>query len=56
MKKNFQKIKSNSNKIVFTNEEINKISKKINRNVKNSIDLAYNRIKKISLKTKIFPI
>ena len=32
--KKFSKIKSNSNKIVFTNEEINKISKKINRNVK----------------------
>ena len=50
--KKFSKIKSNSNKIVFTNEEINKISKKINRNVKKSIDLAYNRIKKFHLKQK----
>ena len=53
--KKFSKIKSNSNKIVFTNEEINKISK-INRNVKNSIDLAYNRIKKFHSKQKIFSI
>ena len=53
--KKFSKIKSNLNKIVFTNQEINKISKRINRNVKNSIDLAYNRIKKFHSKQKFSP-
>ena len=44
--KKFSKIKSKSNKVFFTNKEINKISKKTDLKVKKSIDLAYNRIKK----------
>ena len=52
MKKNFQKIKTNSNKIIFSNKEINKISKKTDLKIKKSIDLAFNRIKKFHSKQK----
>ena len=51
--KKFSKIKSKSNKVFFTNKEINKISKKTDLKVKKSIDLAYNRIKKFHSKQKI---
>ena len=51
--KKFSKIKSKSNKVFFTNKEINKISKKTDLKIKKSIDLAYNRIKKFHSKQKI---
>ena len=50
--KKFSKIKTNSNKLLFTNKEINKISKKTNLKIKKSIDLAYNRIRKFHSKQK----
>ena len=50
--KKFSKIKTKSNKILFTTSELNKISKKLDPKIKKSIDLAYNRIKKFHLKQK----
>jgi histidinol dehydrogenase len=50
--KKFSKIKNKSNKIIFTKEEINKISKKTDIKVKQSIDLAFDRIKKFHSKQK----
>ena len=50
--KKFSKIKTKSNKVFFTSEEINKISKKIDFKLKRSIDLAFNRIKKFHSKQK----
>ncbi len=50
--KKFSKIKNESNKLFFTNKEINKISKKLNLKTKQSIDLAYKRIRKFHLKQK----
>jgi len=43
--KKFSSKKSNSNKIKFSKNEINKISKTINKKLKFSIDLAFKRIK-----------
>ena len=48
----FSKIKTKSNKIFFSRKEINKLSKKIDKNLKKAIDLAFNRIKKFHLKQK----
>ena len=50
--KKFSQIKTKSNKILFSNKEINKISKKVDLKIKKSIDLAYNRIKKFHSKQK----
>ena len=50
--KKFSQIKTKSNKIVFSNKEINKISKRVDLKIKKSIDLAYNRIKKFHSKQK----
>jgi len=50
--KKFSKIKTNTNKIKFSKEEINKISKKVEKNLKNSIEIAYTRIKKFHSKQK----
>ena len=50
--KKFSKVKTRSNKILFTAKEINTISKKIDFKIKKSIDLAYNRIKKFHSKQK----
>ena len=50
--KKFSKIKTNSNKIFFSSKEVNKLSKKIDKKLKNSIDLAFNRIKKFHSKQK----
>ena len=50
--KKFSKIKTKSNKIFFSNHEINKILKKTDKNLMRAIDLAYNRIKKFHLKQK----
>ena len=50
--KKFSNIKTKSNKIFFSNKEINKLSKKIDKKLKKSIDLAFSRIKKFHLKQK----
>ena len=50
--KKFSRIKTNSNKIFFSSKEVNKISKKIDKKLKISIDLAFNRIKKFHSKQK----
>ena len=50
--KKFSKIKTKSNKILFSKKEINKISKKTDIKIKKSIDLAFNRIKKFHSKQK----
>ena len=42
----FSKIKTKSNKLLFSNKEINKILKKTDSKIQKSIDLAYKRIKK----------
>jgi len=48
----FSKIRSKSNKIIFSNKEVNEISKKTDKKIKKSIDLAFNRIKKFHSKQK----
>ena len=50
--KKFSKIRSKSNNIKFSNKEINKISKNVDKVLKKSIDLAYSRIKKFHSKQK----
>jgi len=50
--KKFSKIKTKSNKFLFSKEEVNKISKKIDKKLKKAIDLAYSRIIKFHLKQK----
>jgi histidinol dehydrogenase len=50
--KKFSKIKIKSARISFSKKEINLISKKIDKNIKKAIDLAYNRIKKFHSKQK----
>ena len=50
--KKFSKIKSNSTKIKFSKKEINSIVKNIDLELKKSIDIAFKKNKKISLKAK----
>ena len=50
--KKFSKIKKNLNSIQFSNDEIKKVSKKIDLKLKGSIDKAFNRIKKFHSKQK----
>ena len=50
--KKFSKIKTNSSKIYFSVKELNVISKKIDKKIKQAIDQAYNRIKKFHSKQK----
>ncbi len=50
--KRFSNIKFKSQKLKFSKYEINEISKKINKDLKRSIDIAYKRIKKFHLKQK----
>ena len=50
--KKFSKIKTRSNKIFFSSKELNQISKKTDKKIKQAIDLAYNRIKKFHSKQK----
>ena len=50
--KKFSKIKTKSARILFSKKEINEISKKIDKKIKQAIDLAYNRIKKFHSKQK----
>ena len=48
--KKFSKIKTKSNKLLFSNKEIKKISKKTDLKIQKSIDLAYERIKRFHSK------
>nr|ADH42997.1 Histidinol dehydrogenase [uncultured SAR11 cluster alpha proteobacterium H17925_38M03] len=48
----YSKIKTKSNKIFFSNKEINQIAKKTDIKIKKAIDLAFSRIKKFHLKQK----
>ena len=50
--KKYSKLKTKSNKILFSKKEINKISKKTDLKIKRSIDLAFSRIKKFHSKQK----
>ena len=50
--KKFSKIKIKSTKIIFSKKEINQAEKKIDSKIKQSIDLAFNRIKKFHSKQK----
>jgi len=50
--KKFSKIKSKSSKIIFSKKDINKIANKTDKRIKQSIDLAFNRIKKFHSKQK----
>jgi len=50
--KKFSKIKNRSSKIIFSQQEINKIAKNTDKKIKQSIDLAFNRIKKFHSKQK----
>ena len=50
--KKFSRIKTKSKKISFSKKEITEISKKIDKKLKNSIDLAFNRIKTFHKKQK----
>ena len=51
----FSTIKTKKNNIKFSQKEINSISKKINKNLKKSIDIAFKRIKSFHEKQKISP-
>ena len=50
--KKFSKVNIKSNKIIFSIKEINKIANKTDKKIKQSIDLAFNRIKKFLSKQK----
>ena len=50
--KKFSKVKTKNNKIFFSNNEIDQISKRIDKNLKKAIDLAFVRIKKFHKKQK----
>ena len=51
----FSKIKTRSAKIIFSKKEINEISNKTEKKIKESINLAFNRIKKFHSKQKFLP-
>ena len=53
--KKFSKIITKKSRIVFTKKEINEIAKKLDKKVKKSLDLAFNRIKKFHSKQKFLP-
>ena len=50
--KKFSKVKTKSKKIYFSNKELNKISKKTDKKIKQAINLAFNRIKRFHSKQK----
>ena len=50
--KKFSKIKTNSKRVFFSNKEINKISKKTDKKIKQAINLAYERIKRFHSQQK----
>ena len=51
--KKYSKINTKSNKIFFSNKEINQIAKKTDIKIKKAIDLAFTRIKKFHLNQKV---
>ena len=51
--KKYSKIKTKSNKIFFSNKEIDHIAKKTDIKIKKAIDLAFTRIKRFHLKQKV---
>ena len=51
--KKYSNIKTKSNKIFFSNKEINQIAKKTDIKIKKAIDLAFTRIKKFHSKQKV---
>ncbi len=53
--KQFSRLNTKSKKIKFSKKEINRVSTKIDKNLKRSIDTAYARIKKFHLKQKFKP-
>tara|TARA_B100000242_G_C43021104_1_gene475193 strand:- start:170 stop:1465 length:1296 start_codon:yes stop_codon:yes gene_type:complete len=53
--KKFSKIQTNTKKIKFSKDEINQISNKVDKKLKNSINIAFQRIKQFHLKQKIKP-
>ncbi len=53
--KKFSKNKLVSNRIIFSKKEVNKITLKLDKKLKRSIDLAFKRIKKFHSKQKHFP-
>ncbi len=53
--KKFSKLKTKSKKIRFSDDEIHKISKRVNKKLKNSIDIAFKRIKLFHEKQKMKP-
>ena len=53
--KKFSKLRSNPKKLKFSKTEISQISKSINKKLKKSIDIAYNRIKNFHSKQKFLP-
>ena len=50
--KKFSKIKTNSKRVFFSNKEINNISKKTDKKIKQAINLAYERIKRFHSQQK----
>ena len=50
--KKFSKVKTKSKKIYFSNKELNKISKKTDKKIKQAINLAFTRIKRFHSKQK----
>ena len=50
--KKFSKLKTNTKKIKFSKDEINQISKKVDKKLKKSIDIAFKRIKYFHTKQK----
>ena len=52
--KKFSKLKTNTTKIKFSKEEIKKILKKVDKNLKKSIDIAFTRIKHFHTKQKFY--
>ena len=51
--KKFSNIKTKSNKVFFSNKEINQIAKKTDLKIQKAIDLAFTRIKKFHSKQKV---
>ena len=51
--KKYSNVKTKSNKVFFSNKEINQIAKKTDIKIRKAIDLAYTRIKKFHSKQKV---
>lgn len=50
--KKFSKLKTHSTKIIFSKKEVSSIANQLDKKIKLSIDLAFNRIKKFHIKQK----